>query len=95
LAKPVRSADKSSAKPLSVKQTLYNIWDKTGVMPIELLNHDPLPPHFPHLWEWFFEFAQDITWSEINAWDNIAKVGITRWEGALLIQMDYLRKTHE
>jgi hypothetical protein len=64
-------------------------------MPIELVNHPQLPPNFNYIWEWFFDFGQEVTWSEIAAWNSVSDVNIERWEGEILMRINYLRHNHE
>jgi len=77
---------------------LIDIWKVSGFKPAELENHQDdiylpgSPPHFPWVWEWFFELPSPITWFELSAWNQIAGIGLTRWEGELLIRLDHLRK---
>ena len=74
----------------TIKQTLEAIWDVSGVKPQELEDHPERPPHFPWIWDWFFDFPSPITWPDIRAWSD-GYTHVERFEGELLIRLDNLR----
>ena len=70
---------------------LVSVWEVSKVKPEELADHPESPPHFPWVWEWFFDFNSPITWPDIKAWSDIYGLPVARWEGELLVRMDILR----
>jgi len=70
---------------------LYDLWQVSKQKPVELVNHPESPPHFPWIWDWFFDFPA-VTWAEIKAWSELSGIKPARWESEMLIRLDALRQ---
>jgi hypothetical protein len=72
---------------------LLGVWKKSGEKPRQLVEHPDEPEAFPWIWRWLNEIPSPITWSEINAWSQISRIQVERWEGILLIRFDRMMRT--
>lgn len=73
------------------RQQLQDIQKVSGDTPDDLAKHATTPPHFPYVWEWFFDFPPKLTWADISAWSGLYGFKPERWEGELLIRLDQIR----
>ncbi len=73
---------------------LEHIRDKTGKVPHELANEEPLPTEAGYLLQWYYQIApsEALSYIEIKAWSELTQTEIEPFEVESLMEIDRQRR---
>jgi hypothetical protein len=76
------------------RQVLEHIRDKTGKVPHELANEEPLPTEAGYLLRWYYQIApgEALSFAEVKAWAELTKTEIEPFEVETLMEIDRQRR---